>query len=76
MLVLTRKRDEEILIGDDIIISVVSIDGDRVRIGIDAPEEFTILRAELLDETKATNRQAAHAPSLTIDVLSKFIDKK
>lgn len=76
MLVLTRKKDEDIIIGEDIRISVVSIDGDRVRIGIDAPEELTILRAELLDETEAVNRQAARVPSLTIDDLSKFIDKK
>ena len=75
MLVLTRKKDEDIIIGEDIRISVVSIDGDRVRIGIDAPEELTILRAELLDETEAVNRQAARVPSLTIDDLSKFIDK-
>ncbi len=76
MLVLSRKRGEEILIGDDIRISIVSIEGDRVRIGIDAPEKLEILRGELLDETRAMNRQAAHVPSLTLDELKKIIDKK
>lgn len=49
MLILTRKRDERILIGDDIDICVVAIEGDRVRIGIEAPREINVVRKEIVD---------------------------
>lgn len=48
MLVLTRKDDERIYIGDDIIITIVKTGRDSVRIGIDAPANYKILREELL----------------------------
>ncbi len=48
MLVLTRKPGEKIVIGEGIIITVLSADGGRVRIGIDAPKSVPILRAELV----------------------------
>jgi carbon storage regulator len=47
MLVLSRKRNEKILVGDDIKITVVEILGDRVRIGIEAPDFVPVVRAEL-----------------------------
>jgi carbon storage regulator len=47
MLVLSRQRDETILIGDDIFVTVVSIGEDRVRLGIEAPRGVRILRQEL-----------------------------
>lgn len=49
MLVLTRKQDESIVIGDDIRITVVIIKGDSVRIGIDAPQDVRIMRQEVLN---------------------------
>ena len=52
MLVLTRKAGETILIDGDIEITVVSIRGDKVRIGINAPEETRVLRGELNQEQK------------------------
>ena len=52
MLVLTRKRDETILIGRDIRVMVVDIRGDKVRLGIDAPEDTNIVRAELEAENE------------------------
>lgn len=48
MLVLTRKKEEEIRIGDEITIKVISIKGGGVRLGIDAPKEISIVRSELL----------------------------
>ncbi len=47
MLVLTRRIDESLNIGDSITITVLSIDGDKVKIGINAPREITILRQEI-----------------------------
>jgi carbon storage regulator len=48
MLVLSRKRSERIVIGSSILITVVKVDGNQVRLGIDAPDTLPILRAELL----------------------------
>lgn len=49
MLVLTRKTGQEIRIGNDIIVNVVAVKGGRVRIGITAPEDCSIVREELRD---------------------------
>ena len=47
MLVLSRKESERILLGEDIVLTIVRLSGDRVRLGIEAPNEMLILRAEL-----------------------------
>ena len=57
MLVLTRKLMEKLYIGDDICVTVVRLEGGQVRLGIDAPREIAVVRAELLD-----GRRAAAAP--------------
>lgn len=49
MLVLTRRVNERILIGDNITVTVLEVRGDQVRIGIDAPREVEVLREELLN---------------------------
>ena len=51
MLVLTRKHGEEIMIGSDLRITVVALEGNRVRLGITAPQEINIRRAELDERT-------------------------
>jgi carbon storage regulator len=53
MLVLSRKRDEVIVINDDIRITIVDIRGDKVRLGIDAPKNVTVHRQEVYDAIKA-----------------------
>ena len=52
MLLLTRKVDQAIFVGDSIVITVCQIDGNQVKIGIDAPHEISILREELLLESQ------------------------
>ena len=60
MLVLTRKTDDAIVIGDNITITVVSVEGGVVKLGIDAPKEINIIRSELLQEVKNANKAASH----------------
>jgi carbon storage regulator len=52
MLVLSRKKDEKIVIGDDISIMVVEIRGDKVRLGIDAPRDVSVHRREVYEAIK------------------------
>ncbi|MCB0875893.1 MAG: carbon storage regulator CsrA [Solirubrobacterales bacterium] len=53
MLVLTRKTNQSITIGDDIEITVLSVSGDKVRIGIEAPRDISVFRREVLDNAEA-----------------------
>jgi carbon storage regulator len=62
MLVITRKTNEGIIISDNIEITVLEINKDRVKIGISAPKEVRIIRNEIL-QTEEINRQASEVPS-------------
>ena len=59
MLVLSRQRDETIMIGDDVEITVVDIRGDKVRIGINAPRHIQVHRKEVYEAIKREKQQAA-----------------
>ena len=59
MLVLSRQRDETIMIGDDIEITIVDIRGDKVRLGINAPASVPVHRKEVYDAIKRENRESA-----------------
>lgn len=59
MLVLSRKKNQTIYIGSDIKLTVVEISGDTVKLGITAPRQIDIVRAEVLDAVSRENRQAA-----------------
>lgn len=61
MLVLSRQRDQTIMIGDDIEITVIDIRGDKVRLGIRAPREVSVHRKEVYDAIREENRSAAQA---------------
>jgi len=73
MLILSRKTDEKIMIGDDISISVIEIRGDQVRIGVDAPKTIKVFRQEVFDAIKAENKAAVQS-TVTLPVLD--IDAK
>jgi carbon storage regulator len=61
MLVLTRKVDQRIRIGADVEVVVLGIDGDHVRLGIEAPRHIPVLRDELVQDVGEENRRAAAA---------------
>ena len=59
MLVLSRKLDESIIIGDDIKVKIISIERGIVKLGIDAPKNISIVRNELLEDVKELNIAAS-----------------
>lgn len=59
MLVLSRQRDESIMIGENIILTIVDIRGDKVRLGIDAPSEIPVHRREVYEAIQRENRAAS-----------------
>ncbi|MCL2744540.1 MAG: carbon storage regulator CsrA [Planctomycetaceae bacterium] len=63
MLVLSRYRDESIYIGDDVIITVVDVRGDRVRLGITAPANVSVHRKEIYDAINRERRQSDGEPA-------------
>ena len=60
MLVLSRQRDESIMIGDNIVITIVDIRGDKVRLGINAPTEIPVHRQEVYEAIQRENLKASH----------------
>ena len=59
MLVLSRHRDESIMIGDDVVVTIVDIRGDKVRLGIEAPQDIPVHRQEVYEAIKRENEKAA-----------------
>lgn len=59
MLVLSRHRDESIMIGDDVVVTIVDIRGDKVRLGIEAPQAIPVHRQEVYEAIKRENEKAA-----------------
>lgn len=78
MLILQRKAGESLVIGGDITVSVVSVDGMRVRLAITAPDDVSILRSELITAAKA-NRDSAmeeSAPSELLNMLGGVLERR
>ena len=67
MLVLSRHKDQTIMIGDNVEITVVDIRGDKVRLGITAPSNIPVHRKEVYEAIKKENKQAAN---ITLDDIS------
>lgn len=58
MLVLSRQRDESIIIGDNVVVTVVDVRGDKVKLGITAPREVSVHRQEVYEAIQRENQQA------------------
>ncbi len=71
MLVLSRQRDESIMIGDNVVVTVVDIRGDKVRLGIQAPNEIPVHRREVYEAIKRENRQAADIEPADLEPLGR-----
>ena len=68
MLVLTRKPRQQIMIGDNIVINVVEVQGDNVRIAIDAPRDIKIYRGEIYRAIQEENKNAAAPVHMDLDL--------
>lgn len=73
MLVLTRKRNQGIMLGDRIKIAVLEVKDDTVKIGIDAPGDVTILRSELYQAVREENATAAAGDGNAAELLKDFL---
>lgn len=69
MLVLSRRVGERLVIGDDIVITVIDVRSDGVRVGIDAPRHVRINRAEVLEAVQQENARAAAADDAAVEAL-------
>lgn len=72
MLVLSRHRNESIYIGDDVVITVVEIRGDKVRIGIEAPQFVAVHRHEVYQAINRRNRECAPVAIEDVDVMANI----
>ena len=75
MLALTRKKGDSIIINDNIEVTILDIQGDQVRLGINAPRDITIHRKEIYEQIRQENISAANISKSTVEVLNKLIKK-
>ena len=71
MLVLSRQRDESIMIGDKVVVTIVDIRGDKVRLGIEAPAEIPVHRQEVYDAIQRENKRAGQLDPADVAPLAR-----
>lgn len=71
MLVLSRKKDESIMIGDHIELKILSVEGEQVKIGIVAPKNVKVYRSEVYEVIQSENKEALNIPKSFFEQLSK-----
>ncbi len=72
MLILTRKKDESIIINDEITIQIISIEEGKVKIGIDAPKHVSIYRSEIVEKIQESNMEALESKKLLANLSDKI----
>ncbi|MDI6799676.1 MAG: carbon storage regulator CsrA [Actinomycetota bacterium] len=70
MLILSRKKDESIVIGSDVEIVIVAVEGETVKIGINAPKDVSVYRREIYDQIEAANKEALKTSLGALDNVS------
>lgn len=75
MLVLSRQRDESIIIGDNIVITIVDIRGDKVRLGINAPTEIPVHRQEVYEAIQRENLKSAQLDPQEARPISRVVPR-
>ena len=73
MLVLTRRAGESVMIGDDVVITVLEARGDVIRLGIQAPKDVRVHREEVYRELQAANREAASPSDEAVEALTRML---
>jgi carbon storage regulator len=73
VLVLTRRPGESIMIGDDVVVTVLDVRGDVVRVGIKAPRSVQVHREEVFRELQRANREAASPSESAVEALSELL---
>jgi len=73
VLVLTRKAGESVMIGDDVVITVLEARGDVIRLGIQAPKDVRVHREEIYRELQAANREAASPTDEIVEELTRTL---
>lgn len=73
MLVLSRRAGESVVIGENVVVTVLEVKGDIVRVGVDAPRSIAVHRREVLDQIAETNRAAASPTDAVATDLSRLI---
>ncbi|MGC6583527.1 carbon storage regulator CsrA [Paenibacillus sp. Dod16] len=76
MLILSRNKGQKIMINDNIVLSVIEVNGDQVRIGIEAPANVTIYREEIYEAIKQQNQNAVEFNENISNILQTIIPKK
>lgn len=71
MLVLSRKKDESIMIGDQIEIKILAVDGDQIKLGIVAPKAVKVHRSEVFEAIQAQNKEALSSTTNFLEQLKK-----
>ena len=64
MLILSRKIDQKICIGNDIVLTIIDVKGDQVKIGISAPKSVPVYRKEVYEQIQESNKEAANSAGL------------
>ncbi len=73
MLVLTRRPGESLMIGDDVVVTILEVRGDVVRVGIKAPRSVQVHREEIYRELQKANREAASPSESAVQALTRML---